>query len=180
MACDNASVMVGCNNSFMSRLKSEVPNLITINCICHSSAIVASKACEQLSESCENLIRDIATYISGSPKRSTILTEFQEFFGVEKNKILKLCNTKWLVLHKCVIRILDNWDVLKHFFILAVNEDKLRSAEIILEQLNNNSIKAYLLFLKYVLNFLNNFNALFQSRKILIHKLCENSQHIIR
>lgn len=56
----------------------------------------------------------------------------------------------------------------------------MRSAEIILEQLNNNSIKAYLLFLKYVLNFLNNFNALFQSRKILIHKLCENSQHIIR
>lgn len=164
----------------MSRLKSEVPNLTTINCICHLSAIVASKACEQLSESCENLIRGIATYISGSPKRSTILTEFQEFFGVEKNKILKLCNTRWFVLHKCVIRILDNWDVLKHFFILAVNEDKLRSAEIILEQLNNNSIKAYLLFLKYVLNFLNNFNALFQSRKILIHKLCENSQHIIR
>jgi len=37
MASDNASVMIGCNNSFMSRLKLEIPGLITLNCICHSS-----------------------------------------------------------------------------------------------------------------------------------------------
>jgi len=30
-----------------------------------------------------------------------------------------------------------------------------------------------------VLNFFNNFNTLFQSRKILIHKLFENSQQLI-
>jgi len=39
--------------------------------------------------------------------------------------------------------------------------------------------KAYLLFLKYVLNFFNAFNALFQSRQILIHKLFKNSQQLI-
>lgn len=180
MASDNASVMIGCKNSFFSRLQSEVPNVIMLNCICHSSAIIASKACEKLPETCENLIRNVATYISGSAKRCAILTEFQEFFDVEKRKILKLSNTRWLILHNCVIRILDNWEVLKHFFILAVNEDKLRSAEIILDQLNNNSTKAYLLFLKYSLNFFNTFNALFQSRKVLIHKLFNTSQQIIQ
>lgn len=46
--------------------------------------------------------------------------------------------------------------------------------------LNNNSIKTYLLFLKYVLNFFNNLNAFFQSRKILIHKLFNTSQQLIR
>jgi len=58
-------------------------------------------------------------------------------------------------------------------------EDKLKSAETILEHLNDNSIKAYLLFLKYFLNFFNSFNALFQSRNILVHKLYDNSQQII-
>lgn len=33
-----------------------------------------------------------------------------------------------------------------------------------------------MLFLKYSLHFFNTFNALLQSRKILIHKLSENSQ----
>lgn len=179
MASDNASVMIGCNNSFMSRLELEVPGLVTLNCICHFSALVANKACQKLPQSCENLIRGVATYISSSAKRCAILHEFQDFFDVERNKILKLCNTRWLVLHKCVVRLLDNWNVLKNYFILAVIEDKSKSAEDILEQLNDNSIKAYLLFLKYSLNFFNSFNALFQSRKILIHKLFENSQRLI-
>jgi len=179
MASDNAAVMIGCNNSFMSRLKLEVPGLVILNCICHSSALVASKACEQLPQSCENLIRNVSTYISGSAKRCAILDEFQEFFNVERNKILKISNTRWLVLHKCVVRFLDNWEVLKNYFIFCVVEEKSKSAEIILDQLNNISIKAYLLFLKYSLNFFNHFNALFQSRKVLIHKLFEESQQLI-
>jgi len=68
---------------------------------------------------------------------------------------------------------------LKNYFIFCVVEEKSKSAEIILDQLNNISIKAYLLFLKYSLNFFNNFNAIFQSRKVLIHKLFEESQQLI-
>ena len=69
-----------------------------------------------------------------------------------------------------MVRILENWDALKNYFILAVVEDKLKSAEIILENLNDNTIKLYLLFLKYSLNYFNSFNALFQSRNILVHQ----------
>lgn len=76
MASDNASVMIGCNNSFMSCLKLEIPDLVTLNCICHSSAIIANKACDKLPESCESLIRGIASYVSGSAKRCAILGEF--------------------------------------------------------------------------------------------------------
>ncbi|XP_071581188.1 zinc finger BED domain-containing protein 5-like [Temnothorax nylanderi] len=180
MASDNASVMIGRKNSFMSRLKVEVPNLVTLNCICHSSAIVASKACKKLPSSCEDLIRGVATYISGSAKRCAILGEFQDFFEIERKKILKLSETRWLCLQKCVVRLLENWEVLKNYFLLATVEDKLKSAENILQYLNDNSIKAYLLFLKYALNYFNNFNALFQSRNILIHKLYESSQQVIR
>jgi len=126
MACDNASVMIGCNNSFMSRLKIEVPELVTLNCICHSSAIIASKVCEKLPNSCESLIRGVATYISGSAKRCAVLNEFQDFFEIEKSKILKLSETRWLCLHKCVVRLLNNWEVLKSYFILATVEDKFK------------------------------------------------------
>lgn len=73
MASNNDSVMIGRHNSFMSRLKLEIPGLIILNCICHSSALIASKACEKLSESCEILIRGVSTYISGSAKRCAIL-----------------------------------------------------------------------------------------------------------
>ena len=180
MACDNASVMIGRNNSFMTHLKVEVPELITLNCICHSSALIASKACVKLPSSCESLIRGVATYISGSAKRCAVLGEFQEFFEVQKCKILKLSETRWLCLHQCVIRLLDNWEVLKSYFILAIVEDKLKSAEVILEHLNNDAIKAYMLFLKYSLNFFTAFNALFQSRDILIHTLFESSQRLIK
>lgn len=179
MASDNASVMIGCNNSFYSHLKVEVPSLIMLNCICHSSAIIASKACEKLPSLCEHLIRGVATYISDSAKRSAILEEFQNFCHVERKKILKLSSTRWLCLHKCVVRLLENWNVLKSYFTVAVFEEKSKSAENILILLNNNSIKAYLLFLKYCLHFFNNFNALFQSCKILIHRLFINSNQLI-
>ena len=179
MASDNASVMTGCNNSFFSRLKTEIPGVVLLNCICHSSAIVASKACEKLPKNCENLIRNVYSYVSGSAKRCATLEELQELFDVEKKKILKLSKTRWLVLHKCVTRLLENLKVLQNFFLLAVVDDNSQSAETILAQLNDNTIKAYLLFLQYSLNYFNKFNALFQSRKILIHKLHSSSQKII-
>jgi len=58
-----------------------------LKCVCHSSAIIASKACGKLPEICENLIKSISTYISDSAKRSAILCEFQDFFDGERNKI---------------------------------------------------------------------------------------------
>ena len=86
MASDNASVMVGNHNSFMTRLKKKVSVLIVLRCICHS---------------CENILHAVATYFSGSAKRSAILFDFQEFFGVESRKILKLSGTRCRLTEVC-------------------------------------------------------------------------------
>jgi len=59
-------------------------------------------------------------------------------------------------------------------------EDKLKSAEFILGELQNSYSKAYLLFLKYVLNSFNSFNALFQSKSILLHKLSSASVQLMK
>ncbi|KYM96899.1 hypothetical protein ALC62_12436 [Cyphomyrmex costatus] len=180
MASDNASVMIGVRDSFVTRLKKEVPALVVLKCICHSSALIASKACSKLPDSCENVLHAVATYFSISAKRSAILREFQNFFGVESRKILKLSGTRWLVLQKCVTRLLDNWEVLKHYFHLETVENKNNSAITIFNILNDNKIKAYMFFLKYALKSFNEFNALFQGRQILIHKLSESSEHLIK
>ena len=58
---------------------------------------------------------------------------------------------------------------------MAAVEDKQKHAESILNELNNWFTKAYFLFLKYALNFFNEFNALFQAWKPLVHKLYLNS-----
>jgi len=103
-----------------------------MKCICHSSALVASKACKKLQKSAEELIRSISTYVSGSAKRSAQLIEIQDIFDEKRKRINKLADTRWLALHQCVVRILDCWESLTKFFKIAVFEDKLKSAEIIL------------------------------------------------
>jgi hypothetical protein len=95
--------------------------------------------------------------ISGSAKRSSILQEIQEFLNVGKTKILNFAATRWLSRHACIVRILNHWGDLTHYFQLAVFEDKLKTAENILSELQNIYTKAYLLFLKYALNFINTF-----------------------
>lgn len=120
ITCDNASVLIGNRNSFISRLKKEESVLIVLKCICHSSALIGNKACSKLPDLCENLLHTVINYVSSSAKRSANLREFQEFFYVETNKLLKLSGTRWLALHKCIVRFLENWEVLKHFFYLEV------------------------------------------------------------
>lgn len=57
VACDGANVMVGAKNSFTSRLVKDVPHVLILRCVCHSSALIASKACEKLPRSPEDLFK---------------------------------------------------------------------------------------------------------------------------
>lgn len=57
VASDGANVMIGKNNSFFLHLQNDLPSLVLMQCICHSAALVASKAAEKLPRSPEDLIR---------------------------------------------------------------------------------------------------------------------------
>ncbi|XP_053960494.1 uncharacterized protein LOC128864761 [Anastrepha ludens] len=175
MCSDGASVMIGQHNSFASRLIGDIPNAIVVKCICHSAAIIASKACLALPRGPEDLLRQIGSYVSGSSKRCAQLEALQEMLNEKKKKILRTCTTRWLSHHKCVESVLENWDVLLAFFNQAVTQDKLKSTEAILLELNNQCNKIYLFFLKYVLNYFNTLNALFQSKAPLIQVLQRES-----
>lgn len=126
------------------------------------------------------LLRSLVTYVTSSSKRSALLEEFQEFCGEEKSRLLKPATTRWLSLQQCIVRILQHWNSLTLYFIDAVTEDELESAKDILIKLQCPIIKAYMYFLKYILNTFNTFNALFQSAKMLIPVLQQESIQIIR
>lgn len=175
---DGENTMVGKNDSFVSHFLEDNPHSINIKCICHSAALIANKACMELPRAPEELIRQIGTYISGSSKRCTELEEFQVMMKEEKRRILRTSETRWLSRQKCIERILHYWNVLIEYFKSAHARDKLKSAEWICAEFSNVCNKAYLLFLKYALNYLNELNALFQSKKILVHVLHSESVKI--
>lgn len=182
LACDNANVMIGNNNSFYSRLKSICPWLVLLNCVCHCSAIAASHACAKLPANVKKVLQQSTTFINSSPKRTAELEEFAQFHDEEHKTLVKLSFTRWLVLHSCIVRFLELHKTLVQFFTMADFEDRKRetSAHWILSELNNPFTMAYLKFLKYALEFFNKFNALFQTKDTLIHRLSRSSELILK
>jgi len=120
---------------------------------------------------CEEFLKKIATYLNSSPKRSAIFREFCECFQETNRKILKLCDTRWLSHYLCIERLLESWDTIKYFLTEMVVSEKTNSGEYLLSMMDNVEMKAYFLFLKYVLNFFNAFNAFFQALETRIHLL---------
>ncbi|XP_072382532.1 protein FAM200A-like [Diabrotica undecimpunctata] len=177
---DNASVMMGNKESFKSYLLNENPHIAINGCICHSAHLIATIAVQELPSNIEPLFQNIYSYFSRSPKRQSILEEFQKFMRISRLKILGPSQTRWLALSNCVDRLLSQWDVLIEVFRVSAFEDKNPVANIILTDMQNPYIKAYLLFLKHVLPIFNSFNAMFQSSKILVHKLYIESRRFVK
>ncbi|XP_077557207.1 uncharacterized protein LOC144172323 [Haemaphysalis longicornis] len=127
----------------------------------------------------EDLLRNISNYFSQSSKRQAQLSALQEFLHTEKKKILRPCETRWLVLYACVERVLEEWETLRLLFLQASVEDRIVAAESILNHMNC-ATEAYFRFMKFVLNFFNRLNALFQSNGNLIGELQAESQRLLR
>ncbi|XP_066585892.1 SCAN domain-containing protein 3-like [Prorops nasuta] len=174
LECDNASVMTGKNESFQTKLSKWSPRLITIPCICHSFALVASNACKALSLECGNFIKKLVAFIRGSPKRTAIFKDFQKSFTGETKNILKYAETRWLSRYECIKRILEEWDVLLKF-LLEQTSEKVLQAEELLIIMEDSKTRAYLMFLEHILNKLNSFNAFFQAKETKIQRLYQAS-----
>ncbi|XP_066582012.1 protein FAM200A-like [Prorops nasuta] len=178
LSCDNASVMIGRNDSFKTRLLNICPQLITMPCICHSSALTASSACKTLPNEYTIFIKKIVSFINGSTKRFAIFKEFQESFENNTKNLVKYGETRWLSRQKCIERILEKWDTI-HKFLVEQQLEKIKEAEELLIIMENSETKAYLYFLENVLRKFNTFNALFQSKETKIHLLNKCSRNFL-
>lgn len=161
-------------------LLNDNPHIAINGCVCHSAHLIAAAASQEIPNNIEALLQNISNYFSRSPKRQSVLQEFQNYMHASQLKILSPSQTRWLALSNCVKRLLNQWDVLVEVFRLAAFEEKNSVANLILNEMQNPYVKAYLYFLKHILPVFNSFNSMFQSQKILVDKLYMESRRFVR
>ncbi|XP_076284710.1 zinc finger protein 862-like [Lasioglossum baleicum] len=179
LSCDNASVMMGSHSSFQSKLLEKNPNVVVMPCVCHSAALAATAACVTIPKECDDLLRGVASFVNGSPKRAAIFRQYREIYDKSPVQVLKLSETRWLARHQCVKRILMIWEDLQGYFLEYAVSEKLATAEKFSSLLSRSDIKGYFHFLDYVLDALNVFNASFQSRDTLVQELQPSSARLL-
>lgn len=151
LATDGTNVMAGEIGGLKTLLNNET-DLFYIKCTWHFLHLCS------LSYYCRN----IYSFFSHSPKRINELKEFQEYCSVKPHKILGINHTRWLSLEGVILRIIEQWDSLKLYFISNFYEvNGIHAAEFAKNM--TNKMKCYLLFLSYILPIINNINKEFQS-----------------
>ena len=174
------NVIFGKNNSLVKLQTSEFPNVIAVKCSCHLIYLASSYAATKLPKSLEDLCRDIFAHFSRSAKRQYDYKNFQNFFELEPHKMLAPSQTRWLSLEACVHRMLNQFDAIKHYFLVVATEDPTYSNERVSSSLNNMFTEAYLEFLSYQFNRINSFNRLYQSEKPVLYLLKDQAEELIR
>lgn len=161
--------MFGVNHSVKKLLENDIPKLFVIKCVCHSLALCASYATGKIPDYVENMVRDIYNYMKYSFKRQNEFNQFQVFTDTKPHKLLKMSQTRWLSLHCCIKRILEQLKALQSYF---KSEQQLDSkARGIYLGIMDPTFEHYLYFLDFALPILTNLNQQFQSEKPQIHNL---------
>lgn len=159
------------NLLFQTKLEEECKNLLIFPCLCHSLMLAAHAACTKLPSVCNVFLQKIVNYIINTSKRTENFREFCECFKEKYCKSLKLSKVYWLSHYTYVEKLLESWNAIEQFLKEMSMNDKTKSAEYLLSLMGNLEVKAYFLFLKYVLDFFNSFITFFQSTETRIHLL---------
>ena len=160
---DTCSLMMGPNESISTILKSNIPNLIIVNCNCHIEHLCARYAMDALPDRIKDLASNIAKYINGSSKRVTVWNIHQIDSGIKSHKVPKAAFTRWLTLADCINYVLEKWTALKEFFRLEFVEKKERIASYIYNELNDDYLYLFFLFANFILPKFANLNKQMQS-----------------
>ncbi|XP_057334073.1 protein FAM200C-like [Microplitis mediator] len=166
LARDNAPVMVDIINSFQKHFTKRLPHLLTLSCICHSLALIARDACKAaIPGEVDEIISGIPNFVNGSPKRLAEFTVFQEGSKQNSSKLLRFAPTRWLSRQIAISRILNNWDAMFNYLTEQSLMSSVAAATKLLNVMGNPVTKAYLLFLKFALDSLENMNVHFQANE---------------
>lgn len=169
---DNASVMLGKHTTVFQWIAEIKPDVYPVSCSCHLAHLCAKKAAKELSMDVEQLVINLYYHFDKSSKRKELLKEYQEFCNVETRKILKHSSTRWLLLMKCVDRILRQYEALQSYFASCVEEKKAKKESkvtLLMEKLNDPMTKGYMVFLHSVLPVFDAFTALLECEELMIY-----------
>ncbi|XP_076673658.1 uncharacterized protein LOC143371905 isoform X2 [Andrena cerasifolii] len=180
VCADNTNVMLGRENSLISRLLADNEEISVFSCICHYMDLVASEACKHLPSHVEDFLHSILTYFVRSPIQQSLSESMQDFINFANQKVLHPSRARWLGLSESAERVLNQWPDLFAVLAQVVTEGKSKVASKILRNFNCPYTKAYVQFINYVLNIFTGINRLFQSSKVLIHCLLPESLRLVR
>lgn len=166
----NSSVITKKHLTFQSKMKEMCTHLLVFPCPCSSATLAVRAACSKIPSFCSDFLKRIASYIDSSPKRSAVFRVFCDCFQ-DKSKSLKLSEIHWLSHYSCIEKLLELWDKIKYFLQESVEKEKSKIARGLLSMMDNLEMKAYFLFLKFILHSFNKFKAFFQSTETKIHLL---------
>lgn len=156
--------MVGTNHSFSSLLRTDMPDLIVVKCVCHSHHLAAEHSCKTLSRHLDFTVKESHNWFSCSSKRQI---EYRTLYNTLANKnprkIDKLSGTRWLARYEAIIKILEQWEALKLHYQLAQEKERCYTANQFYQMFSENTNKLYLIFLAYILKSLTDVNKSFQS-----------------
>lgn len=163
---DNASVMVGVNNGVYKKLKSEVPSLILVRCVCHSLQLsVSAAAAEALPRNVEFIVSETYNWFSRSSTRQLAYKQLYNLINDDHDplKIVQSCQTRWLSIATAVERIHNQWLELKTHFGIARTSEKCFTAEMLYSMFKDEINLAYIKFLLPVLKDIQRVNKSFES-----------------
>ncbi|KYN22498.1 hypothetical protein ALC57_05109 [Trachymyrmex cornetzi] len=174
--------MIGGNKSFCSKLKLNVPSLITIKCLCHFCHLAAEYACRVLPKNLDFMVRESHNWFSCSTKRQINYKTIYRLVNGDNDqpkKIVKLSGTRWLARHAAIKTILHQYDALKLHFELAKEKDRCYTAQRLYDMYRDEDNRIYLVFLSLILSKVTAINKLFQSDSVDPLKLFDDLYEIL-
>jgi hypothetical protein len=173
LGTDGASNLCGSNNSVYTKLRAHNPNLILMRCVCHSLHLCAQAAFKELPANIDFMLRESYSWFSHSPLRRSQYNQLWETIDGETHalKLVSPAATRWLSLHQCLVRIVDQWDVLSLHFGLADKNERCYTARLLHGMYSDATNRLYCVFLLPILAEFAEMNAAFQHRQADLYKL---------
>ena len=178
---DNAS---GLNNGVYQLAKREfhLPCLVMVRCVCHSIQLAISHAAEEsLPRNVDFMIKETYNWFSHSTKRQATYKALYETLnnGKQPLKLTRVCDTRWVSMEPAVVRILNQWEELKLHFEVVRSSEKCYTAEMLFNMYSDKVNKLYLIFLRSILQDVQQTVKVFQGENVDPTKLLADLTHLI-
>ncbi|XP_057813067.2 uncharacterized protein LOC131027099 [Cryptomeria japonica] len=160
VSTDGASAMVGRENGFVSLMKQNIPNLISIHCIAHRESLLATNASKKELLFVEKIANKVHSWIQNSPKRNNELNELLRVMEIDVLNVLQIHTIRWLSRGEVIISLVK----LMPAILTLWKKDKKCST--LYEKTRIYSVQFCLHMLADVLGELNKLNKIFQEENV--------------
>ena len=111
LGVDNANVTIGKHKGVAAFLLKKNSKMIIRGCPCHLIHLAAKTLPNQFDE----ILVDMFYYLEKSANRKQELTNFQNMYDADTERILKHVCTRWLSMGACLNRLINQWLPLKKY-----------------------------------------------------------------